>query len=74
VTENELRVLIRRVVAEKLRDRSAAATDIQSQPAGTPTDHPSHAVYVSIVNVGDACVIEPDVPCTHCNYCRSHGH
>jgi hypothetical protein len=24
--------------------------------------------------VGEACVIEPDVTCNHCGYCRSHGH
>ena len=34
----------------------------------------SHYVYVSLTNVSDACVIEPNVPCTHCNYCKSHGH
>jgi threonine dehydrogenase-like Zn-dependent dehydrogenase len=26
------------------------------------------------VNPGDACVIEPSVPCDHCGYCKSHGH
>jgi hypothetical protein len=36
--------------------------------------HPSHAVYLALVNTSDACVIEPSVPCNHCNYCRSHGH
>ena len=34
----------------------------------------SHAIYVTLVNTGDACVIEPAVPCNHCNYCKSHGH
>ena len=36
--------------------------------------HASHAVYVTVVNAGDSCVIEPDVPCNHCDYCKSHGH
>jgi threonine dehydrogenase-like Zn-dependent dehydrogenase len=36
--------------------------------------HASHAVYVTLVNSGEPCVIEPDVPCNHCNYCKSHGH
>ena len=36
--------------------------------------HASHAVYLALVNSSDACVIEPGVPCNHCNYCRSHGH
>lgn len=37
-------------------------------------EHPSHYQYLALVNVGEACVIEPDVSCTHCGYCRSHGH
>jgi hypothetical protein len=37
-------------------------------------DHPSHATYVTVVNGGDACVIEPGVACDHCGYCKSHGH
>jgi hypothetical protein len=36
--------------------------------------HPSHYQYLALVNVGEACVIEPDVTCNHCGYCRSHGH
>ena len=35
---------------------------------------PSHAIYLTVVNIGDACVIEPAVPCNHCGYCKSHGH
>jgi len=35
---------------------------------------PSHSVYVHLANVGGECVIEPSVPCNHCNYCKSHGH
>jgi hypothetical protein len=36
--------------------------------------HPSHAIYLNLINVGGECVIEPSVPCNHCNYCKSHGH
>lgn len=42
-------------------------------PAG-PSQHPSHGLYVRLVNVTDACVIEPSVACEHCGYCKSHGH
>jgi threonine dehydrogenase-like Zn-dependent dehydrogenase len=31
-------------------------------------------MYMTVVNVGDACVIEPGVTCNHCGYCKSHGH
>ena len=37
-------------------------------------EHPSHHVYVTVVNTTEACVIEPSVTCNHCNYCKSHGH
>lgn len=36
--------------------------------------HPSHHLYVALVNVDESCVIEPSVPCDHCGYCKSHGH
>jgi len=39
-----------------------------------PSDHPSHFQYITLINVGDACLIEPSVECTHCGYCKSHGH
>jgi hypothetical protein len=75
MTSDELRALVQQIVAAKLRDRSGpAARAVSSAPAGAGTTHPSHAVYVSVVNADDACVIEPAVPCNHCNYCRSHGH
>src|SRR5687768_7263674 len=56
--------------------------------ANTPAEplhvHASHGVYAIARNdapsgaSGDPdngpCIIEPSVPCTHCNYCKSHGH
>lgn len=36
--------------------------------------HSSHALYAGLVNVSDACVIEPAVQCDHCGFCKSHGH
>ncbi|HUL75107.1 MAG TPA: hypothetical protein VLT86_18480 [Vicinamibacterales bacterium] len=36
--------------------------------------HPSHGQYLTVINVGDQCVIEPEVTCNHCGYCKSHGH
>lgn len=45
-------------------------------PPGPPTwrQHPSHHIYLTVVNATDACVIEPSVTCDHCGYCKSHGH
>ena len=75
MTNDELRAIVRRIVADKLRERSGTA-EAAPVPASISTcsDHSSHGVYVTIVNTSDACVIEPDVPCTHCNYCKSHGY
>jgi hypothetical protein len=75
VTSDELRALVRQIVADKLRERSGAAAATSDQPASRSySDHSSHDVYVTVVNTGAACVIEPEVPCTHCNYCKSHGY
>ena len=77
MTKDELRALVRQIVAERLQERpdpqpranvSVTAVD------GSVTRDASHAIYLSIVNVGDACLIEPAVPCNHCGYCKSHGH
>jgi hypothetical protein len=74
MTHDELRALARQIVADRLRGRSGVEGAPVPTPVATWSDHSSHAVYVAVVNAGDACVIEPDVACTHCNYCRSHGH
>lgn len=70
MTDQELRALVRDAVARHL------SRDVPVEPVVpvVPASHPSHAVYLSIVNTGGECVIEPSVPCNHCNYCRSHGH
>ncbi len=81
MTEQELRALVRESVARHLgADRaeryagapppSAASERTIEAPVAS---HPSHGLYV-LINVGDACLIEPSVECTHCGYCKSHGH
>ena len=73
MNEQQLRALVREAVARHL---GSAAPDVgQLTPIGpAATSHPSHAMYLTLVNVGDACLIEPAVPCNHCGYCKSHGH
>ena len=49
----------------------------RSAPAAASSEwghHPSHHLYLTVVNTTDACVIEPSVTCDHCGYCKSHGH
>lgn len=61
MNEQELRSLVRTAVARRLG-------------AVAPPLHASRALYAGLVNVGDACVIEPAVSCDHCGYCKAHGH
>lgn len=84
MNDQELRALVREAVARHLgRSPSPGAPPptVPLAPSGQPgaalapwTGHASHGLYVSLVNVTDACVIEPSVPCDHCGYCKSHGH
>jgi hypothetical protein len=72
MTEEDLRALIRETVMKALAAREAGPRP--AAPSKPAADHASHGVYVTLVNAGDACLIEPAVACTHCEYCRSHGH
>ncbi len=72
MTEQELRALVREAVARRLGGGPAAAES--PRPAAPDAAHASHALYVNLVNVTDACLIEPSVGCTHCGYCKSHGY
>jgi hypothetical protein len=77
MTDDELRALVRDAVARHLGRRPAHA-----EPPAIATVHPhapamphaSHVMYLTLVNEGDACLIEPAVACNHCGYCKSHGH
>jgi hypothetical protein len=76
MNEDDLRQLIRASVERHLAARPSAPGGGRIGTATEPdvTRDPSHAQYVTVVNFGDACVIEPSVPCNHCGYCKSHGH
>ena len=76
MNDQELRALVRDAVARHMGGTHAAPRD-ESLPVKMVTPHgvhPSHGVYLALVNSTDACVIEPSVPCEHCGYCKSHGH
>jgi hypothetical protein len=77
MNDQELRALVRDAVARHLSRGASAVPAAVSAPLdaraiGGP--HPSHALYLTIVNTDDSCVIEPSVRCNHCGYCKSHGH
>ena len=78
MNDQELRALVRAAVERHLGPR-ATGGGLQPEPfpqpaARSPQPDPSHYVYLALTNATDACVIEPSVPCNHCNYCKSHGH
>lgn len=82
MNDQELRALVRELVARRLAARAVPVgnvptaspeTVVRVGPAGVRA-HPSHDVYITLVNTGDTCVIEPGVSCNHCDYCKSHGH
>jgi hypothetical protein len=79
MTEQELRELVRRVVADRLADASpGAGADAVSalMPLRDVRSHASHATFrvPEGSEIGGPCVIEPDVSCDHCGYCKSMGH
>jgi len=81
MTDQELRALVRDAVSRHLGPRAGASAAAPSQSAppraavhAAPATHASHAIYISVVNADESCVIEPSVSCDHCGYCKSHGH
>ena len=77
MNDQELRALVRESIAKQLGQPAPAPTPLHSGP------HPSHGIYLIARDHDEGaaapdgnipCIIEPSVPCTHCNYCKSHGH
>lgn len=81
MNDDELRRLVREAVARQLGagQSDAGRAPTTARPGGqlgadTWSGHPSHHLYLTVVNSNEACVIEPSVACNHCGYCKSHGH
>ncbi len=84
MNEHELRSLVRAAVARHLGTGATPGTENVGRGFSRSTDRgneavplpvfSSHTLYAGLVNVGDACVIEPAVKCDHCGYCKSHGY
>jgi len=82
MTEQELRQLVREVIAQHLGPAAHLPSGSATQPALPPAPppllqpHPSHGVF-QVLRSGDAttgCLIEPSVRCAHCSYCKTYGH
>lgn len=84
MNEQELRSLVRAAVARQMGTCAPPGTEDVGRGFSRATDRgnetvplrvfSSHTLYAGLVNVGDACVIEPAVKCDHCGYCKSHGY
>ena len=71
MTEQELRALVRGVIAQQTG--AVAPPNPAAIPLPSVRQHASHGLFV-IPAQGDACIIEPGVTCNHCGYCKSYGH
>ena len=76
MTESELRALIRAAVERHLGASATPAQAAAPSSVARPVamTHISHGLYLTLPTGGDACLIEPAVPCNHCGFCQSHGH
>jgi hypothetical protein len=76
MTEAALRALVRQAVAHHLQRGSServpepVTVDVPAARAG----HFSHALFAIPAAPGGTCVIEPNVGCNHCGFCKSYGH
>lgn len=77
MNEQELRALVRQAVAFHLQ--GSRGTHAPSAPPVAPLPsassvHISHGLFMLPAEPGGACVIEPQVGCNHCGFCKSYGH
>jgi hypothetical protein len=74
MTEEQLRALVRQIVAERMA--SGARHDPAPAPLPEWTSHSSHGLLrmAPSVEKGQPCVIEPHVACALCGFCQSLGH
>ena len=71
MTDDELRAIVRDVIARRTRPGPGVDSDVD-----LPRSHASH-LLLPLARGGDgdgACLIEPTVRCNHCGYCLSYGH
>ena len=73
MNEQELRAIVRAAVARHLQADVPCAQRAAARQAPAASAA-SHALYTGLINVTEACVIEPAVLCDHCWYCKSQGY
>jgi len=75
MNEPELRSLVRDVIARTLR-QDPSTGDVRRLDVARLQPHASHGMFVLPVGSDSdgLCLIEPEVICNHCGYCKSYGH
>jgi hypothetical protein len=82
MNEDQLRAVIREVVARRLAASSGGTATPSSGRASTGApltawkDHASHGLLpvLSGEQSDGPCLVEPSVRCHHCAFCQSFGH
>jgi hypothetical protein len=76
MSEDQLRALVRQIVAERLASRQPSAHAPLLPLPMEPTSHSSHGMLrmAPPVEKGQPCIIEPAVACGLCGFCQSLGH
>ncbi len=74
MTDEQLRALVREIVARQLDTRPPDARPPSEPPRPLGHGHASHGRFVLVSDSSGACLIEPQVECTHCGFCESYGH
>jgi hypothetical protein len=71
MNEQELRALVRDAIA---RQTGRARSGPEMVPAAFLTHEVSFGQFGVPSGADGACIIEPQVMCNHCGYCKSYGH
>jgi hypothetical protein len=77
MNDQELRAMIRESIARHVGASAAALPPLDlPDPAAAFGAHSSHRRLPVARGSDDdgACIIEPEVRCTHCGFCISYGH
>jgi hypothetical protein len=78
MNDEELRTLIRAAIQRHLGDSQAMrSASAHAQPAELRRDGPAVSMtfgQYQLERTDTMCIIEPDVRCNHCGFCKCHGH
>lgn len=75
MTEQQLRALVRQALVYHLEAGGTGSARGEARPLPVARPHASHALLaLPSVERGSPCVIEPEVACNQCGYCKSYGH